>query len=88
MDNKNDVLTLLSIEKYQVKMDELEQLFKLVSPLRHFVEKMESNHSICCVGKYINDMVVYYRHEDFHLITVIFHELYTVLIAGINLILL
>lgn len=60
LDNKNDVLTLLSIEKYPVEMDELEQLFKLVLPLRHFVEKMESNSSICCVARYINDMVVYY----------------------------
>lgn len=56
---KDEVMNLLLFEEYQVDKVELEHLFNLVFLLRHFIEKMESNHSICYVGKYINDMVVY-----------------------------
>lgn len=74
LDNKNDILVILKEEELEVSMDELIQLYKLILPLRHFVDRMESNLSICCIGKYIHELLDYLRKEDFSLMNGIFKD--------------
>ena len=63
------------------QIDEFKQLFKLVMPLRFFVQKRESNNSICCIGKYLYEMFEYSKCANFQLISDIYETLYVVLIV-------
>ncbi len=80
LDNSDDISILLENDDI-FKIDEFRQLFNLVLPLRLFVQKMESNNSICCVGKYLRDLFDYLKSADFQLISDIYETLYTVLLA-------
>lgn len=52
----------------QISLNEFKQLFNLILPLRRFVDKMESNVSICSVGKYLKEVLVYMKNEKYDLI--------------------
>lgn len=82
--NSEDIATILTLNKIEFKLNEYNQLLNLILPLRCFVEKMESNNSICCVGKYVYEMLDYFKRGDFHLISDIFQSLYTILLARIQ----
>ena len=68
IDNEDEINLILLDNEMQISLNEFNQLFNLILPLRRFVDKMESNVSICSVGKYLKEVLVYMKNEKYDLI--------------------
>lgn len=81
---EDDILAIAFNEEMDINMKELMELYALITPLRRFVEKIETNYSICCVGKYIKELLSYYKPDQYELIEDIFKDFYIILISRLK----